>query len=66
MPDTKNLKYFVLPNAEVVQFNNKLNVQRLTGDVNAIRPQNEKVQGNGLLYVQNIFRHKRREKRNIF
>lgn len=51
MPYAKNLKYFVLPNAEVVQFNNKLNVQRLIGDVNAIRSQNEKVQGSGLLYV---------------
>ena len=37
MPDPKNLKYFVLPTAEVVQFNNKPDIQRLIGDVNAIK-----------------------------
>lgn len=37
MPDPKNLKYFIVPNAEVVQFNNKANIQRLIDDVNAIR-----------------------------
>lgn len=37
MPDPKGLWYFVLPRAEAVQFNNKPDSQRLTGDVNANR-----------------------------
>lgn len=35
MPDPKSLRYFVLPNAEAVHFNNKPDSQRLIGDVNA-------------------------------
>lgn len=35
MPDPKGLWYFVLPRTEAVQFNNKPDSQRLTGDVNA-------------------------------
>lgn len=56
MPELRNLNYFILPDAEIVQFNNKPNIQRYIDDVNAVRLENEKVQGNSLLYIQNNFK----------
>lgn len=37
MPEPRNLNYFILPDAEIVQFNNKANIQRCIGVVNAVR-----------------------------
>lgn len=51
MPELRNLNYFILPDAEIVPFNNKPNIQRYIGDVNALRLENEKVQGNSTFKI---------------
>ncbi len=40
MLEPRKLNYVILPSAEIVEFNNKTNIQRLTGDVNSLRDHN--------------------------
>lgn len=42
MLEPGKLNYVILPSAEIVEFNNKINIQRLIGDVNALRDHNRR------------------------
>lgn len=40
MLEPRKLNYVILPSAEIVEFSNKISIQRLIGDVNALRGHN--------------------------